>query len=85
MPSRKLQIVVCKLGWVLVGETVERENYLALSDASVIRRWGTSKGLGEIALGGPTPSTIMDKIGEVRVQYDAVLFVVDCVESKWPR
>ena len=55
------KIVVLQRGWALVGKFEEDGNRCKLHQASVIRNWGTTKGLGEIAEGGPTSSTKLDK------------------------
>lgn len=35
-----------------------------LTNASFIRRWGTTKGLGQLAISGATSDTILDPCGE---------------------
>ena len=51
------RIYVLKERWVLIGtelgKTTEKTVYL--TDSAVIRVWGTTAGLGQIALDGPTP------------------------------
>ena len=54
-----------------------------LRDASVIRRWGTTRGLGEIAAAGPTPNTKMDPIPETRFHELTVIATVACDAEKW--
>ena len=51
-PSTK-QIVILNRGWVVVGNYYEKGDDCTLTDASVIRAWGTTKGLGELAENGP--------------------------------
>ena len=51
-----------------------------LKDAAVVRAWGTTKGLGEIALNGPTSSTKLDPCGTVRFPASSVLFSIDCIK-----
>ena len=76
-----IEIVVMTSGWVLVGERISDTS---LVNASVIRTWGTTKGLGELALNGPTKETILDKCGEVTLNEPAVLFRIACKPGlKW--
>jgi hypothetical protein len=82
-PKLPVQIIVVKLGWVLVGNPEAKPEHLVLNNASVVRRWGTTKGLGELAFDGPQKSTVLDKCGHVQLQWDAVLFRIDCESSKW--
>jgi hypothetical protein len=80
---REVQIVVCEGGWVLVGEPKLFNDVIQLTNAHVIRRWGTTKGLGQIALNGPTKDTILDKLGVAFVQFKQVRFTIPCDETKW--
>ena len=72
-------IYVLQSRWVLIGEVIPCEGDLVqLSDASVIRRWGTTKGLGEIALKGPTKNTVLDPCGNCSFPTSAILFSIQC-------
>ena len=79
-----LKIVVLQRGWVLVGELEKKGTDCKLHGAAVVRVWGTTKGLGEIAVGGPTSSTKLDVCGGV-VSFDwlTVVFTLDCDAKAW--
>ena len=77
------KIVVLQRGWVVVGEFSKDGHEIVVSNASVVRRWGTTKGLGEIAEGGPTSSTVLDKCGTVRAHEQTVVMIIDCNQDKW--
>lgn len=82
--SGDIKIVVLQRGWIMVGRFERNGQDCKLHNASVIRRWGTTKGLGEIASGGPTSSTILDKCGGVvGFDYLTVVHTLDCNEAKW--
>jgi hypothetical protein len=81
----KTQIIVVKLGWVLVGRVSEHNGTLEITDAANVRMWGTERGLGQIAFDGPTKETKLDKMGYAIVERAAVLFRIDCEESKWKK
>ncbi len=66
--------------WVLIGETAFQDSHVRLTDASVIRRWGTTKGLGQIALEGPQKETVLDACGTVTFPVSAILFSIDCAK-----
>jgi hypothetical protein len=72
------KIVVITSGWVVMGDVTEHEDRLNIDDASVIRVWGTTAGLGEIALNGPTASTVLDPAGVVEVYKPAVIMQIPC-------
>ena len=60
------RIIVADRGWVFVGDCEDNEDgSVTISNAKNIRRWGTSKGLGEL-VSGPTSSTIADDYGTVK-------------------
>ena len=72
------EIVVATAGWVFIGDVDEVGTTLCLTNASCIRTWGTTAGLGEIALKGPTLKTVLDYCGTVKVR-DYVARI-DCVK-----
>jgi hypothetical protein len=72
------QIVVLHRGWVVIGDVTQTGDEIAITNASVIRRWGTTKGLGEIAKTGPTKDTVLDPCGIVRAHVLAVVMRIDC-------
>ena len=79
-----IKIVVLQRGWIVVGRFSRKGTQCKLSNASVIRTWGTTEGLGEIAGGGPTPTTKLDKCrGVVEFDYLTVVLTIDCREDKW--
>ena len=83
--NSSIKIVILQRGWVMVGRFSREGNDCTLTDASVIRVWGTTKGLGEIALGGPTSTTKLDKAGTVQFDYLTTVAILSCEESKWEK
>lgn len=81
--NERMQIICCHRGFVFVGMVSDRENEVVIRDASCIRKWGTTKGLGEIASGGPTAKTILDHSGTVRVHPLSIVARIDCEADKW--
>ena len=41
-----LKIVVINRGWVIVGRVSTEGNMVVIENAAVLRKWGTSAGLG---------------------------------------
>ena len=78
----KKQIIVIASGWVVIGDTSPVEGGILIEDASVIRAWGTTKGIGEIALNGPTKSTVLDYAGRIHVLNHAFIMRIDCIYDK---
>ena len=82
--GKPVRIVILQRGWIFVGRLVETENCneMSLINAKCIRRWGTTKGLGEL-VDGPFSDTILDPVGTVRFNRLTVVASLDCKEVKW--
>ena len=80
-----IRIVILQRGWVMVGRFSQEGPNCQLDDAAVIRIWGTSKGLPEIAINGPTSKTVLDKSPTVHFHELTVIASIECVESKWAK
>ena len=81
--DRGICIVILQRGWVMVGHLKQKGHECVLEKASVIRSWGTSNGLGEIVLNGPTSSTKLDKCGFVRFHELTSIAIMECNKEKW--
>jgi hypothetical protein len=77
-----IKIVVLDRGFVYVGNVEETDNFVVITNASNIRIWGTSKGLGEL-VNGPLSNTKLDKVGTVRAPNRALISLIDVDQSKW--
>jgi hypothetical protein len=79
-----LKIVVLQRGWVLIGTFEQEGDKCKLHNASVVRVWGTTKGLGELANEGPTDKTILDKChGLVEFNDLTMVLSICCREEQW--
>lgn len=78
-----IRICVLQRGWIVVGRFSQKGSECKLTDASVIRVWGTSKGLGEIALNGPNSATKLDACPDVVFHELVGVFQIICEKSKW--
>lgn len=79
-PSKR-QIVVLNRGWVVVGDYSEKGDECTLANASIIRVWGTTKGLGELAENGPTSSTRLDPCPNVHFHKMTMVARIDVVAN----
>ena len=77
-----VKIVVLQRGWVAIGRWGRDGSDCKLTDASIIRKWGTTKGLGELA-SGPLSDTILDKAGIIGFDYLTVVCTIECDEESW--
>ena len=81
--KQDIRIVVLQRGWVFVGVYSQKGMACKLENAKCIRTWGTTLGLGEIALGGPTQTTKLDPHGTVEFHKLTTICTVRCEVSKW--
>lgn len=86
-----ISIVVLQGRWVLIGivrDDGRESGEMRLLRAHVVRRWGTTKGLGEL-VAGPTSATALDPLpavdGELCVPYHSVIFTLLCEEAAWKK
>lgn len=75
-PSTIYYIVCADRGHQFVGQiSMKDEHAITLVNASIIRRWGTTRGLGQLALEGRQPETVTDAFGVVHFPMTSVIFV----------
>ena len=74
------QLVVLDRGFVYVGKVTLEGDWVTISQARNIRRWGTTKGLGELA-SGPTRDTVLDEAGTVQAPLKSVIHFVACTRE----
>lgn len=83
-PNGDIKIVILQRGWVMIGRFERNGSDCKLHNASVIRNWGTKRGLGELAMEGKKPNTILDKCGGlVEFDYLTVVATISVDEKKW--
>lgn len=81
--SGDIKIVILQRGWVFIGKFERNGNDCKLTNASNIRKWGTTKGLGELAM-GKTEDTVLDKCnGTVEFDYLTVVATLSVNQEVW--
>jgi len=79
-------ILVLDRGNVIAGdyEFTDEGQIITVKNGSVVRRWGTTRGLGQIAENGPTDDTKLDPLNrDAFVAKSALVYIVDADRSKW--
>lgn len=80
----EVRICILQRGWVMVGYYHRDGDNCSLAKASVIRNWGTTKGLGEIAADGPKKDTKLDPTnGLVEFHRLTEVATILCKEDSW--
>lgn len=78
-----VRILILQRGWVMVGYYVDDDNdRVTLKGARVIRKWGTTQGLGQLTT-GPTSSTILDPAGTVTTHILGIVASLACDLDCW--
>lgn len=77
------RIVILQRGWVFVGKFYQNGDDCRIEDAHCIRVWGTTKGLGELAISGPLKDTKLDPSGVIRFNKFSVVGTLDTEAKKW--
>jgi hypothetical protein len=80
-----LQIVILDRGFVFVGDVSTDGDWVTISNAKNVRRWGTSQGLGELAARGPQPETKLDIGGTIKAPHRALIGMIACEVASWKR
>jgi hypothetical protein len=87
MNDEAVRILVLDRGWVVVGVCPHPSTvgmWLPVKGGRVIRRWGTSKGIEEIAAKGPLSGTTLDDPAkEQTIPVRAIIRVIEVEEAKW--
>lgn len=83
--TKDIRIVFLQRGNVIVGNFRREGMHCYITGGSVIRRWGTTQGIGEIAMGGPTSGTTLDAVPEVEWHELVAVMLIKCEVSKWTK
>lgn len=78
-----LQIAVLDRGFVYVGQVYTNGEWCVIENAKNVRRWGTTKGLGELAAQGPQRNTVLDEAGTVKASIRSLNHLIGCEAEKW--
>lgn len=78
-----VRIVVLQRGWVVVGHARRFGPRVTVSKCAVVRRWGTTKGLGQLAVDGPQSETVLDDCHDVECLESEVVLSMRCDHAKW--
>ncbi|MHA2039208.1 MAG: hypothetical protein ACW98X_22505 [Promethearchaeota archaeon] len=79
------RIVILQRGFVYVGDLFEKGLECRLENVKNIRRWGTTKGLGQLSIEGPQQDTILDECGNIEYHKLTSICNMICDETKWTK
>lgn len=76
-------IAVMDKGFVYVGDVSTDGQFVRIKRARNIRRWGTERGLGQLALEGPQENTKLDKCGDICAPIAELKHLMKCEVLQW--
>lgn len=79
-------IVVLSHGFVYVGDVSLVGEELIIGRPLNIRQWGTTKGLGQLAVEGPQKDTVLDRCGSIfapKLALIHIMSVCDSARRRW--
>ena len=82
---KDIRIAVLQRGWVLVGPYRRDGDSCFIEGGYVVSRWGTTEGLGEIALNGPTTETVLHPAPLQEWHRLTEVFTMTCDYEVWRR
>lgn len=78
-----VRIVILQRGWVVVGRYFRKGQQCKVKNGFVIRKWGTTEGLPELAFKGPLTNTVLDKSPDIEFHQLTEIANIKCEEQKW--
>ncbi len=75
-------IVILQRGWVFVGDFSQEGSECKLNNASCVRRWGTTEGLGQLASNGPLSETKLEPTPEITFHELTIVAKIKC-SDRW--
>ena len=82
----EIRILIIDGGRNIVGRLYRHPDlafHWRVESSRIIRQWGTTEGLEQIANDGPTPNTKLDRACNVTVPFRAVVEILDTTEELW--
>lgn len=77
-------IVVVDNGFVFAGDMEINDGWLTISNARMIRVWGTKGvGLGHLAISGATSETVLDLMTDIKLPVGRLVFYMDVTSGPW--
>jgi hypothetical protein len=79
-------IVVLSHGFVYAGDVTLVGEELVIGRPLNIRQWGTTKGLGQLAVEGPQKDTVLDRCGNIyapKLALIHIMSVADLARKRW--
>jgi hypothetical protein len=78
-------IIVADQGHVWIGDITVGPVWVEVKRSRCVRRWGTNKGLNQLAMEGPLPETTLDEPADMFVRQASVIALIPCKESAWAK
>lgn len=81
--GEEIRIVILQRGWIVIGNYYQKDSKCWIENGYVIRQWGTSEGLGQLAIEGKQENTVLDKIPKTEFHELTIVASMVCDKEKW--
>ena len=78
-----VRIVILQRGHIAVGHVYTAADEVRIENAAIVRRWGTTNGLGELAKQGPLSETILDDCPTLHAHPLTVVGMMEVEANAW--
>jgi hypothetical protein len=83
MQNLGFQFAIVDNGFVYVGNIIRDGEYYAITSCHNVRKAGTTKGFGQLAIEGPLKETALDKCPTVLVPVNRLCHFIACNADAW--
>ena len=81
--NSNIKIVILQRGWVFIGRWSQDGDMCSLDNAYCIEHFGTTEGLGQLALQGKQENTRLRKAGHMDFHILTTVATIDAKEELW--
>ncbi len=81
--GEEVRIVILQRGWVVIGRFYQNGHDCWIEKGYVIRSWGTTKGLGQLAIEGKQTDTVLDPVPLMKFHELTIVASMICDKEKW--
>ena len=78
-----VKIVVVDNGFVYVGNVHREAGFFIITNCFNVRRFGTTGGIGQLAMEGPTSETALDRTAPVLIPDNKLCHLMAVSETRW--
>lgn len=75
-----IHVAIIDNGFAYLGRVIEEENYYVIIQGVNVRRSGTDRGFGQLAIEGPQKESALDPCPPIMVPKNRLCHFIECAE-----